>query len=302
MEKNESGLLGLKIIALFMSIVLWVIVLGSRDIEMSKDVPVQVSHDADLVPAHPFPDHVTFRLMGPKAFLRAILDRKETPIHIQFSNQKPGVQSYRFFSDNIRLPIGVKVVSIQPPQIQIQLDLIKKKEVQVRPVFVGNLPEGFKVAKAEVSPPMVQIKGPQTLVDSMGEISTTPIDLNSLRASEGISLSLELDPQVLSVEPRNPKLALTILAQSALYRLSSVNLTIKSDLQAVSVDRRVSIYVRSDAKRMQKLKASDVKAVLDLSGRGPGRYFEAIQVIAPQGIQVIRVVPEKLAVVLERKL
>ena len=58
------------------------IVLGSRTIEVTKEVPVEIVNSAEVVPATDTPDHVTFRLTGPKAFLRAILDRREEPIRL----------------------------------------------------------------------------------------------------------------------------------------------------------------------------------------------------------------------------
>src|SRR5262245_15471930 len=112
--------LGLKLVSVIMGVVLWFVVLGSRNVEVTKEVPVELITPSDLVPSNEIPDKISFRLVGPKAFLRAVLDRKEDPIRVNLGGARPGLVTYRFFSDNIQLPIGVKVLSINPTAILIK--------------------------------------------------------------------------------------------------------------------------------------------------------------------------------------
>src|SRR3954468_16624660 len=114
--------MGTKLISVAIAVVLWMIVLGSRNVEATKEIPLEIITPSDIVPANEIPDRIAFRLSGPKAFLRTVLDRKEEPIRVNLSGAKPGLVTYRFFSDNIRVPIGVKVVSINPTAILIKLE------------------------------------------------------------------------------------------------------------------------------------------------------------------------------------
>src|SRR5689334_22531141 len=95
--------LATKLISLAIAIVLWIVVLGSRNVEVTKEIPLEVITPADIVPSNDIPDRIAFRLSGPKAFLRAVLDRREEPIRVNLSGAKPGLVTYRFFSDNIRV-------------------------------------------------------------------------------------------------------------------------------------------------------------------------------------------------------
>src|SRR5579871_4788238 len=117
MFSRYTSNLSLKIVSVIIAVVLWFVVLGSRNVEVSKDVPVEIITPADLVVANEVPDKVTFRISGPKAFLRNILNRREDPIRVNLSSAKAGLVTYRFFSDNIQIPIGVKVLSIVPTAI-----------------------------------------------------------------------------------------------------------------------------------------------------------------------------------------
>src|ERR1700739_2979650 len=82
---------GTKAISVMIAIVLWGIVLGSRNVEVTKEIPLEVITPADVVPANEIPDRIAFRLSGPSAFLRAIMDRRDEPFRVNLSGAKPGL-------------------------------------------------------------------------------------------------------------------------------------------------------------------------------------------------------------------
>ncbi|HRK02024.1 MAG TPA: hypothetical protein PLH57_05115, partial [Oligoflexia bacterium] len=127
----------LKALSILIAAVLWFVVLGSRNVEIAKEVPIEVVAPADLIVANEVPDKVSFRLAGPKAFLRNVLNRKEDPIRVNLTAAKPGLITYRFFTDNIQVPLGVKVLSINPTAIVVKLEVNRKKEIPVRLVMKG---------------------------------------------------------------------------------------------------------------------------------------------------------------------
>src|SRR5471032_1363254 len=83
--------LGTKVISVIIAVVLWVIVLGSRNVEVTKEVPLEVITPPELVAANEVPERIAFRLSGPKAFLRTILDRHDEPIRVPLNGAKPGL-------------------------------------------------------------------------------------------------------------------------------------------------------------------------------------------------------------------
>src|SRR3954471_21675607 len=84
-----SANFGTKMVSIVIAVVLWGIVLGSRNVEVTKEIPLEVITQGDIVPANEIPDRIAFRLSGPKAFLRNILDRREDPIRVNLSGAKP---------------------------------------------------------------------------------------------------------------------------------------------------------------------------------------------------------------------
>src|SRR4051812_30789871 len=95
--------LGTKIVSVIIAMVLWVIVLGSRNVEETMEIPMEIITAADIVPFNDVPEKIAFRLSGPKAFLRTFLSRRQDPIRLNLAAAKPGVVTNRIYSDSIRV-------------------------------------------------------------------------------------------------------------------------------------------------------------------------------------------------------
>ncbi|MBC7396980.1 MAG: hypothetical protein H7333_06010, partial [Bdellovibrionales bacterium] len=113
---------GLKLLSVLIATTLWVVVFGSRTIEITKDVPFEVMTTDDQIIVDTVPEKIVFRLTGPKAFLRNITSRIEDPIRANVRDLQSGVFTHRIYSDAIKLPLGVKVQSINPNVIQIRVE------------------------------------------------------------------------------------------------------------------------------------------------------------------------------------
>jgi YbbR domain-containing protein len=283
--------LGTKVISIIIATVLWGVVLGSRNVEVTKEIPLEVITPSDIVPANEIPDRIAFRLSGPKAFLRSILDRREDPIRVNLSGAKPALVTYRFFSDNIRVPIGVKVLSINPTAILIKLEYLKRKEVPVHVELSGTPPEGFRIVKAEVRPERIRIKGAESRVDSMTEIPTTPIDISNLKKSLEKEVPVDLSRYNVQLEGELPRAFIEVEPILPKFRIKNVDIRVISSYKAEVEEKTVMVEVRASPKDIRNLDRSQIYAVLDLRGKTKGKYSEPVKVVLPKNITLVRVVP-----------
>jgi YbbR domain-containing protein len=290
--------LGTKLISVAIAVVLWMIVLGSRNVEATKDIPLEVITPSDVVPANDIPDHISFRLSGPKAFLRTVLDRKEEPIRVNLAGAKPGLVTYRFFSDNIRVPIGVKVLTISPTSVLIKLEYLKKRDVPVKLELRGAMPDGFRIARTEVKPDTVRIKGAESRVDGLSELVTTPVDVSNLRQSLDREVPLDLSRYNVQLDGPLPHVLIEVEPVSANYRIKNVDVHVMTALNYKLEDKTVSVLVRADPKDLKSLSHGRIYGVVDLSGKPKGKYTESVKIIVPDGVGLVKVIPEKVNVTL----
>jgi YbbR domain-containing protein len=295
-----SGNTGAKVVSVIVAIVLWVVVLGSRAVEVTKEIPIMIATPADLVVSNEVPEKVLFRLSGPKAFLRAILDRPEDPIRVNLSGAKSGLVTYRFFADNIRLPIGVRVLQVNPSSMIVKLESQKTKEVPVRLDMKGTLPEGYVLKHAEIKPKTIKIRGPESRIEGITEAPTNPIDLSQVRSSIQMAAQFDLARLGVRVEGENPQISVDVAAVQANYkiRVKGTDIRVDSEYHARIDEAAVTVYVRMDEVDIQKLDPSQVSLVADLKGKTKGRYTAKLKVSLPPNIGMVRAVPDTVRVTL----
>ncbi len=286
--------LGAKIISCIIAVVLWTVVLGSRTVEITKEVPLEIITPSEVTTANEVPDHIAFQLSGPKAFLRAIMDRREEPIRVNLAGVKPGLVTYRFFPENIHVPIGVKVLSIHPTAIVVKLEPIRRKEVPVQIDIRGKPPEGYRIVKTEVRPPQVRIKGAETRVDAVSEILTKSIDVSDLKQKFEKEVVFEFTQHDIQIEGPAPRVVIDIQPTSANYRVKNVDVRVLSMHHFTLSEKNVTVFIRADSAHIKALDRSQVYAVVDLRGKPKGNYTEPVKVTLPEHLGLVKVVPEKV--------
>lgn len=292
--------LGTKLVSVGVAIVLWVVVMGSRTVEATKEVPVEIVTPPDLVPSNEVPDRIAYRLSGPKALLSTELDRRYEPIRINLSGAKAGLVTYRIFSDSIHVPIGVKVLAVNPNAILVKLEPVHHKEVLLRPVLVGQPGDGFHVVGSVVRPLAIRIKGAETRVDAIHEISTSPIDVTGQTRPFEQEVPIDLSAYNVQLDGPPPRIAVDIepTGTGSIFRIPHVDVRVQAGLSSRVSEKNVTVVVRADPRRIAAVDKNQVYAEVDLRGKPKGKYTESLKVNLPSGLSLVKILPEQVDVTL----
>ena len=125
---TENG--SYKLVALFVTLILWVTILGRGDIVMTKDVGL----DFILPPSMQIADNkadrqVTVKVSGPRMALKKFTQNPVT-ITLDLSRSQEGPVSAAITPKNVEVPFGVKVLSVQPDTINVRLSRVPAHENQ----------------------------------------------------------------------------------------------------------------------------------------------------------------------------
>lgn len=289
----------LKATSVAVAIVLWLVVLGSRHEEVTKEIPVTVIAPPGLVVSSEIPTSVMVRIEGPKAFLKTILARRESAIQIDLSKSAPGQVPYKFSNQPVKLPLGVRVVSVSPAQLMFRVEGEVQRELEIELKTKGKIREGFQVQEFRIEPSRVLLTGPQSQLEGLTKIVTAPVDLTELVVGQPVDLTLPLEelPGVRLVSSR-PKLVTALQVIQANFRLRNIPIEVQSSYQSRVDQAQVTVYVRAAADRMKDLRDGSVIAKLNVVDKNRGRYREKVQVLLPPGVSLVRVVPEYVRVTL----
>jgi YbbR domain-containing protein len=166
----------LSVLAAFM---LWYVLSAQRTREISvRGVRAQltlVNIPSNLVLVSGVPDTVSVQLRGPLS--RALDPRAPLEVLLDLSNARPGTNSYPINASDIPLPPEVEVVSVEPAAISLELERRQTLSVALRPVVEGTPATGFVLASVRVMPEQVAIQGPESRLDGVDFVETTPISV-----------------------------------------------------------------------------------------------------------------------------
>lgn len=191
----------LKFISVIFSLTLWLYVVNSESIKVEKTVFVDYIIPDDLVWAKRPTQEVTLVLNGPRAFLRSILDREDRITIDLLRRNRRGILRYDITlqKTEFQLPLGIEVENILPKKISVKLEKKASKIVSVRPTFIGQLPGSLNMDGWTVTPKEIEVYGPRSQIIALKEVSTRPIELDSLMIGEEIPVEINLADERMAV-------------------------------------------------------------------------------------------------------
>ena len=114
-----------KLVALFVTMILWVTILGRRDFVLSKEMDLEFLLPRSIAIA-PATDggrterRVTVKVSGPRMALKKFAQNPGT-ITIDLAKNQPGEVRAVITPRSVEVPFGVKVISVSPEVINVKL-------------------------------------------------------------------------------------------------------------------------------------------------------------------------------------
>jgi diadenylate cyclase len=201
---TEAGRLwGLRLLALAIAVALWYSVsLEDRETLAERIVEASVSYSRprNLVILDPV-QNVNVRLRGSSKKIRQ-LNPFQANVQVDLSRERPGPVSITLGPDDVQVPEGFEVVSIDPNVIRVELDREVTQRIPVEVQLMGTPPQGVAFGEPEVLPNQVLVTGPQSLLSHLDALSTRPVSLTGRTRTFDDTVSVvSPDPLVQVVQP-----------------------------------------------------------------------------------------------------
>jgi YbbR domain-containing protein len=111
-----------KVVALFISLILWLTILGRRDFVLSKKIDIELQTGAGQVVVAQTADNIRVKVSGPRAALKKFMDNPQSStIVIDVSSRGEGVLDIDVPLNKIEVPMGVKVLGVRPNVIRAEI-------------------------------------------------------------------------------------------------------------------------------------------------------------------------------------
>ncbi len=152
------------------------------------------------------------------------------------------------------------------------------RNVVVKVVVLGQVATGYRLTNISVFPPAVTVfsADPQVVSDLPGFIETEPLNINGLKDDLDISIRLNLPPGVSVVGEQTEvlvRVGVAAIESSLTLPNIPVEMTgLQPGLSAEIAPESLTIILSGPVALLDRLRATDVRAVVDLSTLAQGTY------------------------------
>lgn len=272
---------GLKAVSLGLAILLWFVIAGETTSEMGLSVPLELQNfPRDLELTGDAAAAVDVRLRASPGILHA-LHGGEVSAQIDLAGTAEGERIVHITAEAIRVPFGVKVVKITPAILTLNFERTLQKLVPIRPRLIGRPEPGFEVADISADPPDVRIAGPKSRVQEAESAFTEPVSLDGARTTVSELLNIGLEDPSLRIQG-SPRVRVTARIRELHDTRSFGELPVAARGGAASLKpAAVRVVVTGPASQLKRMAPGDLKAFVDVSGRGSGSRLAVTVEIAP---------------------
>jgi len=181
--------LGLKGLALAISVALWWFVAGESNVQYGFSVPIELRNvPAGMAITNKVERLVDVRLTGPSTLV-ATVPRNEVTAVVDLSGARPGRTVYPLTEQSIKVPIGVRVLRIHPDSLEVALARLERRRLPVSARIAGDSRLKSRIARVTVDPPEL-------------EVEALPADFSRLESLSTEELSPEKPEGVFSARAR----------------------------------------------------------------------------------------------------
>jgi YbbR domain-containing protein len=301
-KKYFSRKFFLKIFSLMASLFIWMYVVSSAEIEITKLVPVKIELPDGMSIKNEMTKEVTFRFRGPGLFVRKYLE-KDLTIDVKKNRfYKKGITKYniRLEQFKFKLPIGVELMSMEPRILQLNLERTREKLVKVKPVFSQKILDQYNIKEIKVFPDKIKISGPRSLVKGINIVETKTIeDLKSNDTSSFFVTIPRTDSRILLHE-KAVEISYTLQSKNIEFTFTQVPIIFQSVKLIKNVNPKlITVKVFGDESKIKKLNKDSIQVIGYVPKDAANQVEIELTTELPDGIKALELSPKKVTVDLE---
>lgn len=292
----------LKFIAAVLTLALYIWVSEDRETVVASFAPVRIVVPDDLVLVSDPLDRVKVTIRGRWSDINRFDPSNLEPIRLDLT--RADSDSIVTISGNmVRVPPGLRVVSIEPSSMYVELEQEAQRVVPIIPQTTGSPQNSYVVEGVDVTPSRVTIHGPRSRLDRINSVQTEAVDVGNRSDSFERNVQLRVDDGLVRVD-YDSRISVRVRIGSELITrtLDDVPITgVNTSLEASISPASTSVTVRGPRGLVEALDPDVVRAEIDLSDedrRPPGTFSKTVEIQnLPPGVEMTRVYPDRFRVI-----
>jgi len=215
---------------------------------------------------------------------------------------EPGSYLVPIVKSRIPMDPKIQIISFSPSYLGVQLENKVTRLFNVTVPYTGELPKGFIALEAACEPNIVSLTGAESVINSIEELKTKPVDLANADENFKTKIPLDIDPS-LPVESSDSIIIATVPVQQQLVTKSVENIPIQvwntSSITSI-MPPEISIEIKGPFDILSnKGIMEQIYAFIDLNGLKPGVYARHAYINIPVDLIMTQADPKVFTVKIE---
>jgi hypothetical protein len=255
----------LKLTALVLALIFWLIVRGDPGVERVLTIPLEVRIPAGMEITNERPTSVDVTLRGN---FSGIWFAQGVPIcSLNMEGVDEGEHMVPLGADNVQIPraSSLEVLRVNPARITLILEKVVLKEVPVDAPVRGKPFPGYEVYGKTLSRPNAVISGPRSRVEKIGKVSTEPISVEGQKQPVLALVNLNIPDNMVRVAASSAiEVTVAIGVIRRTITVSQVPVLIEDGAYR-ALPARISVQLLVPTTFKQKLSNADLSATVSVN-------------------------------------
>ena len=290
--------IGLKLSALGLAVLLWVTISGQQ-VERSLLVQLQFrSVPPTLELTGDTPRTVDVRVRGASGLVSS-LEPYQIVATVDLTGARPGLRVLPLTTEQISVPLGVEVTSVDPSTISLVLEASATAKVPVMPTIDGEPAAGYEVAGVTCQPPAVDIVGPASHLKELPSAMTERISIEGAKATVVETVGLGLTDSAVRLRQSQSAVVTIRIVPAPVVRLPNLPVEVRhlrSGQHAAAEPQAVSVTLYGTATASAADVSQSIKPYVDVADLGPGQYTLRVRVDSDKSARVAAIEPPTVRV------
>ena len=276
----------------------------------SKSIPVKltVTQENILMPVNSYPKHVRVTIRtSPENIAKITADDISAELNIE-AYTKPGE-----YKVPVTINLDPELLLIEPLEVHVSPDTVplilggkSGGTVKVSPLIVGALPAGYETGSVTVTPPVLRVSGPVSMLTQIKELQTEKIDITQHSSSFTTKTKVVKNTSLIDLVDA-PDVSVTVEIRPVQSEKSYSSIPVyfaylPHNLQLAGITPVVSFKVAGSQLELDNLNVDDYTVQADCSSvTQPGDYDLQLSFLLPESVKVTEKSAETVKVSIAQK-
>ncbi len=216
-----------------------------------------------------------------------------------FDSIEPGEYLIPVYKKRIPMNPAIKILSVKPTYLSVRLEKKVRRIFQIKVPYTGTPAKGYIALDAAADPPSVELAGPASILESIIELKTKPIDLTNINEGFKKKIPLDLeDPSIVSSPDQVVTVTVPVEQQLVSKTVENIPVLVWNSAFSVKIEPPgITVSIKGPFEKVSNREVlGRIYSFIDLKDMKPGVYVRQAYINIPVDLIMTDATPQMFTI------